>query len=178
MGRIPLPLDVIDVASPCPRSWEGMAGDDVSRLCAGCALRVYNLSAMSRSDAEQLVCERAGRVCVRFERGGDGVVRTLDYFKPERRRRGWRFWSVVGASGAILAAAVQACAPRGRAPAGPPVVMGMLPPPTVVHPAPPPQVPGAKIDPSIVVQPPADSGDEAIIIPPLTPSRPRSSDPR
>jgi hypothetical protein len=75
---IRLSLDVIDVARPCPVDWNEMRGDDRVRFCRHCSLHVYNLSAMSRSAAEQLVRETEGRLCVRFYRRADGTVTTRD----------------------------------------------------------------------------------------------------
>ncbi|MEA2733933.1 MAG: hypothetical protein QOE14_384 [Humisphaera sp.] len=76
MSRIT--LDVIDIAKPCPADWDEMRGDEQVRFCKHCSLNVYNLSAMSRAAAEQLVAEREGRVCVRFYRRLDGTVITRD----------------------------------------------------------------------------------------------------
>jgi hypothetical protein len=71
-------LDGISVARPCPASWEEMKGDDRVRHCGGCRMNVYNLSAMSRRDAEDLVRKTEGRLCVRFYRRTDGTVLTQD----------------------------------------------------------------------------------------------------
>ena len=71
-------LDVINVASPCSVSWESMDGDGQVRYCSQCELNVYNLSSLSREDAEQLVQEREGRLCVRFYRRADGTVLIRD----------------------------------------------------------------------------------------------------
>lgn len=71
-------LDVIDVASPCHVAWESMQGDDRVRHCSQCRLNVYNLSDMRRGDAEALVREHEGRLCVRFFRRADGTVLTRD----------------------------------------------------------------------------------------------------
>ena len=71
-------LDVIEVPSPCPESWEGMKGDGPVRFCGLCEMNVYNLSAMTRDEAEALVRERDGRLCVRFYRRADGTVTTTD----------------------------------------------------------------------------------------------------
>ena len=87
-------LKVIAVEGPCRAAWDEMSGGDSARFCAHCNRTVHNLSAMQSSEAEQLLCESAGKLCVRFERGPDGVVRTLDYqpvFKNHRRRRLWTF---------------------------------------------------------------------------------------
>ena len=55
-----------------------MNGDDRVRFCGECQLNVYNLSAMSRSEAEDLVRQREGRLCVRFYRREDGTMITQD----------------------------------------------------------------------------------------------------
>lgn len=71
-------LDRIVIASPCTASWAGMKGDERVRFCDSCKLNVYNLSAMSRDEAEQLVREKEGRLCVRFYQRRDGTVLTRD----------------------------------------------------------------------------------------------------
>jgi hypothetical protein len=55
-----------------------MEGDDRVRFCGECRLSVYNLSAMGRAEAEHLVREREGRLCVRFFRRDDGTMLTQD----------------------------------------------------------------------------------------------------
>jgi hypothetical protein len=62
-------LDQVSVASPCKVSWDGMSGDDRVRFCGQCEQRVYNLSAMTAEQAQTLVEEREGRVCIRFTGG-------------------------------------------------------------------------------------------------------------
>ena len=130
-GRVNKSLDVIQVAEPCHESWEKMAGDERMRFCGGCRKHVYNLSAMSRPDAERLVCDSAGPLCVRFARADDGVVQTLEYRAPTKRPRGWRFWTVVSTAAAALVAGVNVYVlARGRPqPAGNMMVVGMIAPP-------------------------------------------------
>ncbi len=72
------PLDGLTVASPCAVSWDSMTGTERVRDCAQCRLRVYNLSAMTRPEAESLIAEKEGRLCVRFYRRADGTVITRD----------------------------------------------------------------------------------------------------
>jgi hypothetical protein len=55
-----------------------MQGDDTVRFCTHCKLNVYNLSGMSRGQAEELVRSREGRLCARFYRRDDGTVLTRD----------------------------------------------------------------------------------------------------
>lgn len=72
------PLHDLQVASPCHASWEQMEGNERVRFCADCALHVYNLSAMTAQEAEQLVVKKEGRLCVRFFQREDGTVLTRD----------------------------------------------------------------------------------------------------
>lgn len=71
-------LDVIDIASPCPAAWDEMRGDDRVRYCGECRLNVYNLSEMSRTEAEAFVSQREGRACIRIYRRADGKTLTRD----------------------------------------------------------------------------------------------------
>ena len=71
-------LDLIQIASPCPASWDRMKGDDRVRFCGECRLHVYNLSEMTRNEAEAFVTKHEGRTCVRFFRREDGTVLTKD----------------------------------------------------------------------------------------------------
>ena len=69
-------LDQIKIASPCHASWESMEGDERKRFCSECNKHVYNISSMSRREAEDLV--GGDGVCVRFYRRADGRVLTED----------------------------------------------------------------------------------------------------
>jgi hypothetical protein len=71
-------LDSIEVANPCRADWNKMQGDERTRFCATCAKNVYNLSGMSRNEAEKLVYAREGELCVRFYRRADGTIITDD----------------------------------------------------------------------------------------------------
>ena len=72
------PLDDVRVASPCKADWNEMYGDERRRFCGDCKLNVYNLSGMSREEAERLVTNSEGRLCVRFFRRRDGSILTAD----------------------------------------------------------------------------------------------------
>ncbi|MBI3550119.1 MAG: hypothetical protein HY078_13865 [Elusimicrobia bacterium] len=74
----PRELDSIKVATPCTQSWDAMAGDDKVRFCSSCRLNVYNLSSMSRAEAESFVALSEGRMCVAFYRRADGKILTQD----------------------------------------------------------------------------------------------------
>src|SRR3982751_3716493 len=70
------PLDNIHVASPCPANWDEMYGNDRKRFCGECKLNVYTLSDMTRREAEDLLVNSEGRLCVRFFRRADGTILT------------------------------------------------------------------------------------------------------
>lgn len=76
MRRSDKPLDNIRIASPCSANWDEMFGDDRKRYCGECKLNVYNLSDMTRRDAENLLIASEGRLCVRYYRRADGTVLT------------------------------------------------------------------------------------------------------
>ena len=78
MPRFSDPLSRVRVASPCPADWDSMVGDERVRFCGQCELNVYNLSAMSRAQAENLLARAEGRLCVRFYRRRDGSILTQD----------------------------------------------------------------------------------------------------
>jgi hypothetical protein len=70
------PLKHVRVAAPCPADWDRMRGDERVRFCDQCSLNVYNLSGMTRREAEALLTQAEGRLCVRFYRRRDGTILT------------------------------------------------------------------------------------------------------
>ena len=76
MARFNSQLDNVRVAAPCNADWDAMIGNDRSRFCGQCNLNVYNLSSMTRSEAESLIARSEGRLCVRFYRRADGSILT------------------------------------------------------------------------------------------------------
>lgn len=100
-------LDDVQVASPCSVPWETMHGSERVRFCQQCRRIVFNLSAMSREEAEDLVSQReTHRVCIRFYRRADGTMLTADCPLGARaiRRAVVRGWGIlVGSLAAALA---------------------------------------------------------------------------
>src|SRR4051794_558697 len=45
-------LETLRIASPCTARWDEMRGDEQMRYCGQCRKKVYNLSAMTRDEAE------------------------------------------------------------------------------------------------------------------------------
>jgi len=82
----PVRLDQIRVAAPCRERWDVMTGDDRARHCARCDKMVFNLSAMTTADAEELLAEHGTQLCVRFFRRADGTIKTADCPPGGRRR--------------------------------------------------------------------------------------------
>ncbi len=74
MQPTPNPLDNLSVAAPCSENWAEMSGDDRARFCKLCTKHVYNLSAMSRAEAEALIISKEGKLCIRFAQRADGTV--------------------------------------------------------------------------------------------------------
>lgn len=72
------PLNNLKVASPCSQDWNQMVGTERKRYCGECKLNVYNLSGMSKPEAENLIANAEGRLCVRFFQRADGTVLTQD----------------------------------------------------------------------------------------------------
>jgi hypothetical protein len=98
-------LDGVRVASPCTESWSEMSGDDRKRFCGKCEKNVYDLSAMTRDEAEAFLATHEG-ACIRFYRRFDGTVLTSDCpvgVKHRRRRR------VALVAGAAAGAGMLAC---------------------------------------------------------------------
>jgi hypothetical protein len=85
-ARLPV-LDQIQVAAPRTADWNAMVGDDRVRHCGACDRDVYNLSGMTRGEAEALLASRIGPMCVRFYRRTDGTVLTADCPVGAERRR-------------------------------------------------------------------------------------------
>lgn len=72
-------LNNLRIASPCPADWEKMVGDERVRHCSECNLNVYNLSAMTEVQVQELIAASRGkRLCARLYRRADGTVLTKD----------------------------------------------------------------------------------------------------
>ncbi|MDQ3806477.1 MAG: hypothetical protein M3416_21925 [Acidobacteriota bacterium] len=113
MSRFTSPLDRVRVAAPCRADWDSMLGDERVRFCHQCERSVYNLSGMSKRDAEALVAGAEGRLCVRFYRRADGSILTDNCpvgLRAVRQR-------VARASRAAVSAALGLFAGLGLAPA-------------------------------------------------------------
>jgi hypothetical protein len=123
-------LESVQVAAPCSADWDAMIGDERVRFCAQCAKNVYNLSALPREEAEALLLEKEGKLCVRLYKRADGTVLTSDCPVGVRRRRRRRIAALAiggGLAAAAAASAQTAVEPRMGA-VQPVTVMGEAPP--------------------------------------------------
>jgi hypothetical protein len=144
-ARLPV-LDQIRVASPCSANWNQMTGDDRTRHCGACDKDVYNLSGMTREEAEALILERNGELCVRYYQRADGTILLADCTVGMQRKRHQRRTAARAAAvvaGGLAAASAMALHARaterlGAIRVAPSVVMGAMkvpappPPPTAV----------------------------------------------
>jgi len=94
----------VRVATPCNASWDEMPGGDRVRSCEHCRKRVYNLSAMTATEAAKLVREAEGKACVRYYARPDGTMLTQDCPVGVARVRARIARAVAAASGAVFAA--------------------------------------------------------------------------
>jgi hypothetical protein len=79
-------LEGIRVASSCRARWDDMAGDARVRACGDCKQNVYNLTALTRAEAEALILAKAGQLCVRYYQRADGTIVLNDCVVGDRRR--------------------------------------------------------------------------------------------
>ncbi len=73
-----IPLESVRVANPCSTDWDKMQGDDRVRFCQSCAKNVFNLSELSKPEAEKLITEKQGNLCVQYYQREDGTIITDD----------------------------------------------------------------------------------------------------
>jgi len=99
-AKLPI-LDNIRVATPCSADWDQMSGDERVRACGACNKNVYNLSSMTRDEAETLIVAKEGRLCVRYYQRADGTILLADCTvgKSQKRKR-----RVIAAGAAALLA--------------------------------------------------------------------------
>jgi len=108
-ARLPV-LDNIRVATPCSASWANMTGDERVRHCGDCKKNVYNLSDMTRDEAEALIIAKEGKLCVRYYQRKDGTIllKDCEIGVSRRRRRKW----IAASTAALLATGGAAVAMR------------------------------------------------------------------
>lgn len=91
-------LDRVCIAMPCNIGWDNMKGNDEVRLCDGCNKNVYNISAMSKKRAEEIL-SAPQLPCLHIVRGIDGKLVTDEcprWLRP--LRKGWTKLVAIAAS--------------------------------------------------------------------------------
>lgn len=68
-------LDRVCIAMPCSMDWDQMKGNDQVRLCGGCNKNVFNISAMSKKEAEAVLKSPQAH-CLQIARHEDGSLVT------------------------------------------------------------------------------------------------------
>ena len=111
-------LPNIKVASPCNADWNQMTGDERIRMCGSCNKNVYNLSSMTRDEAEALILEKEGKLCVRYFQRKDGTILLKDCTVGTAQRRKRRI--IAAGTAALLAGGGVFLALRGRDKDAPP----------------------------------------------------------
>ncbi len=86
-----------------------MQGNEQVRHCSDCSLRVYNLSAMTKAEADFLFANSSGKLCVRLFRRSDGTV-ILDNCPVGLRRLRDKMISSLRVVAATIAAAISCVA--------------------------------------------------------------------
>ncbi|MBA3993807.1 MAG: hypothetical protein C0469_09795 [Cyanobacteria bacterium DS2.3.42] len=95
-------LQNVCIAIPCSVDWNTMKGNDEVRLCGGCDKNVYNISAMSKKRAEE-VLSGPTLPCLQLSRRDDGTLVTDECPKILRPiRSSWA--KLVGSFLSLLAA--------------------------------------------------------------------------
>ena len=77
-SRTEINLEDIQFKTECSVPWDDMSGDDTSRFCGKCDKQVFNITAMSREEAEKLMMDSAGEACIGLHKRPDGTVTTAD----------------------------------------------------------------------------------------------------
>lgn len=114
-------LDNLLLAFPCPIKWESMDGDERERLCKQCSQKVYNISDMTKDEAEAFLAENVERddACLFFYQRSDGTIKTDNCPRYLRPLRDFAFWvnkSVSLGAALIVSCAVSACSGRSVQP--------------------------------------------------------------
>ena len=87
--RLPV-LDPLRVGGDCDAAWDAMPGSDRSRHCARCDHAIYDLSALTRGEAEALVSAHAAvgkRLCGAITHTEGGTMANVSWWSRLRAAR-------------------------------------------------------------------------------------------
>lgn len=87
------PLDSIILAYPCKVQWSSMEGDERERFCNKCSLTVFNISDLTKKEAEDFLRSKSDdNLCLKFYHRADGTIKTDNcprYLRSIRNRIRW-----------------------------------------------------------------------------------------
>lgn len=112
-AKLPI-LPNIRIAAPCTADWNAMSGDERMRACGQCNKNVYNLSNMTRDEAEALIVAKEGKLCVRYYQRTDGTIILKDCVVGVSKRRKRRLIAA-GAAALLAGGGATAMRLRGKA---------------------------------------------------------------
>lgn len=134
-------LENIRIASPCHANWNEMTGDERIRTCAACAKPVFNLSEMTRAEADAVIAKHGGDLCARLYHRADGTVMLADCTVATTGMRARNFVALAALVGGAAYAKLHHAEPPAEAATLATAVDEAVPPPSVTsieHDAPPP----------------------------------------
>lgn len=79
-------LDVIRIAEPCTEAWSSMTGDERARDCRKCDKTVFDLSVLTRAEAEALLAAKGANMCGRYVQRPDGAIVLADCLVTRKPR--------------------------------------------------------------------------------------------
>ncbi len=87
-------LNAAFIETPCPTTWDKMTGDDTVRFCGLCSLNVYNIAAMTDTEAEAVLAigRASGKMCALLYRRPDGTIMTDNCPRSLRKIRDASKW--------------------------------------------------------------------------------------
>lgn len=87
------PLDNFILSYSCPVAWSNMVGDERERLCKQCDKKVYNISDMTKAEANALlVSKQEESTCYNYYLRPDGTIKTDNcprMLRPARDKLKW-----------------------------------------------------------------------------------------
>ncbi|MCW5823657.1 MAG: hypothetical protein KIT34_12700 [Cyanobacteria bacterium TGS_CYA1] len=121
-------LESLILAYPCPIKWETMSGDERKRFCEKCSMHVFNISDLSKEEAESFLKESLSSesVCVKFFLRRDGTIKTNNCPKIFRSIYSRILWFGAGFSyvSMLLVAILTGCSKPE--PPSPPFIGGLF----------------------------------------------------
>jgi hypothetical protein len=72
------PRTALRIQTPCTKTWEQLSGCGAKRFCSECSLHVHDAKQLTREQAERLVAESTGALCMRMQFDPIGAPLFLD----------------------------------------------------------------------------------------------------